>query len=183
MTCRKKEGCERINLIRVCAIGILLLVIVACELVCFKEKILPASDAYVEKKTAEKVSEENYKAVPWLFERIGFFAAPILAVTAQSLAYCFLKDKEKNAVRFQREKAWEALIMAAGVFLILLPYQWWISRGSDEAREMFLRLVKWFAYQVIPYCVIVVYHSSRASVLKETPVEEEQILVEKETND
>lgn len=121
--------------------------------------------------TAEK------KTTAFLAEQISYML-PFLAIAVFQFAV-YAKYDNRDGI-LQKEQAWEILILAALVYLVLLPYVWNYSNqtltlqlaagieveknAGREYEALFLDVFQWFIRLSIPLIFLLTYHFIRAGV-------------------
>lgn len=92
----------------------------------------------------------------WVVKHIGNLLPAIAIFSIQGIVYSFAKSK----LVASRERKWQALILIIFVYAVLLPYTV-NGRGLASIESSSL----WFATQIIPLIILMMYNSQRQSVL------------------
>ena len=140
----------KINILRFCLISVALCVVMGLSLSFY-------GDDFAKILSKLNSSSNDMDNMIWVVKHIGNLLPSIAIVTVQSIVYSFVKDKTVAS----KERKWQALILIVFVYAILLPYTV-NGRGLASIESSSL----WFATQIIPLIIFMVYHSQRQSALE-----------------
>ena len=98
--------------------------------------------------------------VEWLLEYASYCLPVALAAAALAIFYAVFKD-DKRIIHKEQTIASVALI--AFTYAILLPIISYNKEPVGEGEKTMLELsVNWFAFQIVPFLIMLLYHSSMA---------------------
>ena len=140
---------------------IVVCIVVACIL------MIAAFSFYCEKvpEIVEKLNDkEDTPNIIWLLEHVAaFLPVPLVAL----IIAAFYSNKEKYVpVHSRKEQLFIACIVAAFTYTVMLGYVL-LQKGdvsgeeAEEIKTLWDIGAKWFFAQIIPFCVLIGYHSVR----------------------
>ena len=125
------------------------------------------------------LTEQDKKSTAWITEQISYML-PFIAIAVFQYAV-YAKHDNRDGV-LQKERAYEILITALLVYLVLLPYVWQKSDAllkvsliakldvdkteGKEYQTLLLSVMEWFIRLAIPLGLLYVYHHARAKAEK-----------------
>ena len=129
--------------------------------------------------TKLKESENSMKNFTWVVEHVVYLLPVIVIALFMMIAYS--GDRHICAVK-HKEQAVEAVFVMLFTFLIMLPFVIIKSKTGEipepgeveEVQSLLEMTTMWFAYQFIPFLILIMYHSVKGHAGSE---EAEQISV------
>ena len=106
-------------------------------------------------KLKDKGKLEN---VEWLVEYAAYFLPVVLVAVALSIFYSIFKDEK---IIVHKEQMIVSIALIAFTYAILLPIASYNKEPVGESEKTMLELsVNWFAFQIVPFLIMLLYHSS-----------------------
>ena len=106
-------------------------------------------------KLKDKGKLEN---VEWLVEYAAYFLPVVLVAVALSIFYSIFKDEK---IIVHKEQVIVSIALIAFTYAILLPIASYNKEPVGESEKTMLELsVNWFAFQIVPFLIMLLYHSS-----------------------
>lgn len=108
-------------------------------------------------KLAEKGKLEN---VSWLVTYAAYCLPVVPVIIALAVFYSIYKD---NKIVVHKEQTIVSIVLIAFTYAILLPIISYNKEPVGDSEKTMLELsVNWFAFQIVPFLIMLLYHSSMA---------------------
>lgn len=120
-------------------------------------------NALVPSKIAELEEKGKMDNVIWIVQ-YGSHLPPVIII-AVLLSVFYRNKNEYVKIHTQRDMARISAIVAAFTYAVMLPYVIFMSKteADGDAATLIDRTVTWFVAQIVPFMILIAYHSVRAS--------------------
>ena len=141
--------------------------VIACAVMAIMLRLQTHKIQEILAKLAEKGKLEN---VSWLVKYAGYCLPVVPVVIVLAIFYSIFKG---DKVTVHKEQTIVSLVLIAFTYAILLPIIASNKEPIGESEKTMLDItVNWFAVQIVPFLIMLLYHSSmtEGDVVVESPV-------------
>ena len=131
----------------------------ASAIACAVMAILLRFQTHTVQEILAKIEEEGkLDNVAWLVKYAACFLPVVPVVIALVIFYSVFKDKSTVV---HKEQTIVSVVLIVFTYAILLPIVSYNKEPVGESEKTMLELsVNWFAFQIVPFLIMLLYHSS-----------------------
>ena len=131
--------------------------VIACAVMAIMLRLQTHTVQEILAKLAEEGKLEN---VEWLVEYAAYCLPVVPVVIALTIFYSLFKG---DKVAVHKEQTIVSVVLIAFTYAILLPIVVSNKEPIGESEKTMIEIsVNWFAFQIVPFLIMLLYHSSMA---------------------